>query len=156
MTSPDQTDIFSRFTAAFTHRSMREWALFVKASGISMPQFGILMQLHHKGQCGVSDISERMDISNAAASQLVEKLVQAGLLERTEDPHDRRAKQLSLTERGRTLLEKGLRQRGRWLAEVTASLEEADQRKISEALGLLIRATERLEAREESHFHKLN
>ena len=64
------------------HRSMRGWAHHAKSMGLSMPQFSILMQLHHHGHCGVSDISERFEISTAAASQHVENLVQAGLLER--------------------------------------------------------------------------
>src|SRR5829696_9442802 len=81
----------------FMHRSMRGWNQFAKSTGLSMPQFSILMQLHHKGSCGMSQISERFDVSAAAASQLVDKLVQAGYIERTEDPNDRRAKLLDLS-----------------------------------------------------------
>ncbi|NWF63301.1 MAG: MarR family transcriptional regulator, partial [Chloroflexi bacterium] len=81
----------------FMHRSMRGWMTFAKTTGLSMPQFSILMQLHHKGVCGMSEISERFDITNAAASQLAEKLVQSGYIERAEDPNDRRAKMLQLT-----------------------------------------------------------
>ena len=85
----------------FMHRSMSGWMQYVKSSGLSMPQFSILMRLHYRGECGISNLSEHMDISAAAASQLVDKLVQAGLLERTEDPHDRRAKQVALSPKGR-------------------------------------------------------
>ena len=89
----------------FMHHSMRGWSQFAKGTGLSMPQFSILMQLHHKGACGVSDISERFDITNAAASQLVDKLVQAGYLERDEDPSDRRAKVLKLSPAGAKLVD---------------------------------------------------
>ena len=64
----------------FTHRSMRDWSRYIKASGFSMPQFFLLMHLRHREHCGISDLSEHMEISNAAASQLVDKLVQAKLL----------------------------------------------------------------------------
>ena len=64
----------------FMHRSMRGWTHFAKSTGLSMAQFSILMQLHHKGPCGMSEISERFDVSAAAASQLVDKLVQAGYI----------------------------------------------------------------------------
>ena len=67
------------------HRSMRGWAHHARASGLSMPQFSILMQLQHHGHCGISDISERFEITAAAASQHVENLVQAGLLELTRE-----------------------------------------------------------------------
>ena len=52
-----------------------------------MPQFFLLMHLRHHEHCGISDLSEHMEITNAAASQLVDKLVQAGLLVRVEDPY---------------------------------------------------------------------
>ena len=77
-----------------THYSQRGWAHHAKATGLSMPQFSILMQLFYRGNSGISEISERFEITSAAASQHVDNLVQAGLIERTEDPRDRRAKQL--------------------------------------------------------------
>lgn len=128
-----------------THRSMHERTLFAKSAGLSMPQLGILMQLHHKGRCGVSEIGERFDITNAAASQLVEKLVQAGYLERTEDPNDRRVKQLTLTAKAEKLIESGSQKRFRWLDEITSQLSPEEQTKVAEALEILTRATQNLE-----------
>ncbi|MGE5642724.1 MAG: MarR family winged helix-turn-helix transcriptional regulator, partial [Byssovorax cruenta] len=78
----------------FMHRSMRGWGRFAKSTGLSMPQFSVLMQLHYRGACGMSKVSEGFDISPAAASQLVDKLVQSGYIQRVEDPEDRRAKLL--------------------------------------------------------------
>jgi DNA-binding MarR family transcriptional regulator len=128
-----------------THRSMHERTLFAKSTGLSMPQLGILMQLHHKGRCGVSDISERFDITNAAASQLVEKLVQAGYLERTEDPNDRRVKQLNLTSKAEKLIESSAQRRYRWLDDLTSQLSTEEQAKAAEALVLLTKAAQKLE-----------
>ena len=88
----------------FMSRSMRGWGLFAKSTGLSMPQFGLLMQMHHKGPCGMSQVSERFEITPAAASQLVDKLVQNGFIQREEDPDDRRAKLLNLTDRIQNLL----------------------------------------------------
>ncbi|HKI53497.1 MAG TPA: MarR family transcriptional regulator, partial [Anaerolineales bacterium] len=98
----------------FMHRSMRSWSLFAKSIGLSMPQFSILMQLHHRGAFGMSEISERFEITPAAASQLVEKLVQHGFVVREEDPHDRRAKLLNLTDKGSDLVQQGIEERYRW------------------------------------------
>jgi hypothetical protein len=50
-----------------THRAFREQGHFVKSTGLSMAQYGILMQLHYQHDCGISDISSRMEISSAAA-----------------------------------------------------------------------------------------
>ena len=89
-----------------THRAMRDQSRYVKSLGLSMPQFFLLMHIFHNNQCGISDLSSHMEITAAAASQTVEKLVQSGLLERTEDPNDRRARQVTLSQKGRGLIEK--------------------------------------------------
>jgi DNA-binding MarR family transcriptional regulator len=133
----------------FMHRSMSGWRHYVRTNGLSMPQFSILMRLHYRGECGISNISEHMDISAAAASQLVERLVQSGLIERTEDPHDRRARQLRLTEKGNQFIETGMDERYRWADELTASLNKDERLKVSEALEILIRAAQDLDIQPE-------
>ena len=136
--SPPHTETIRQGIDQVAHRSFHEHIRFVKASGLSMPQFNILMQLHYQRACGVSDISARMDISSAAASQLVEKLVQAGLLERAEDPNDRRVKQLRLTSNGRDLVEAALAARYRWVDELIENLEPAEREKMAEAMQIII------------------
>ena len=121
----------------FMHRSMRGWTQFAKTTGLSMPQFSILMQLHHKGPCGMSEISERFDISNAAASQLVEKLVQSEHIERAEDPSDRRAKVLQLTDKGKELIEAGFKERYKWMEELVSNLKAEEREKVVDALTIL-------------------
>lgn len=130
----------------FVHRSMRDTARFVKTSGISMPQFFMLMHLHRHLQCGISDLSEHMDTSTAATSQLVDKLVQAGWLTRSEDPNDRRAKKVELTPEGKTLIEKGIEQRYRWVNELAEALSDEEAKKVTEALDILENAMQRIES----------
>jgi DNA-binding MarR family transcriptional regulator len=127
------------------HRSMRGWAHHAKAAGLSMPQFSILMQAHHSRHCAVSSISERFEITPAAASQHVENLVQAGLLERSETPDDRRVKELQLTQKGRDLIENGLRERHGWLDRLAEQLDEGDREKVSSALNVLTAAARQLD-----------
>jgi DNA-binding MarR family transcriptional regulator len=144
--SPQQT--VHAWMDMFMHRSMRGWSHFAKSAGLSMPQFSILMQLHHKGACGVSDISERFDITNAAASQLVEKLVQSGHLERAEDPSDRRAKVLNLTTSGQALIEQGNQERHRWMDDLVKNLSYEEKGKVSEALTILTQAAQQMDENE--------
>lgn len=136
------SQIVRQWMDAFVQRSMRASARFVKASGFSMPQFFLLMQVHHRQQCGISDLSEHLEITNAAVSQLVDKLVQAGLLERAEDPHDRRAKTVALSPKGRQFIEQGIEERYRWLERLEANLTEAEQGQVIEALKVMQRAME--------------
>ena len=127
---------------------MRESARFVKASGFSMPQFFLLMQVRRREHCGISDLSENLEITNAATSQLVDKLVQAGLLERTEDPHDRRAKQVSLSPAGEAFIEKAIAERSRWVDGLATVLNTDERSKAAEALEILSAAAQKLEVAE--------
>ena len=130
----------------FMHRSMRGWGRFAKSTGLSMPQFSVLMQLHYRGACGMSRISEGYDITPAAASQLVDKLFLSGFIQRVEDPHDRRAKLLSLTDKGRELVQEGIEERYRWVDELSDKLTAEERVQISEALDIMTRVAQEMEA----------
>lgn len=128
------------------HHSMHNWGRFAKSTGLSMPQFSILMQLHHSSNCAIGDISDRFDITNAAASQLVDKLVQNGLIQREEDPHDRRAKRLNLTPRGKQLIQQGIEERYRWVDQLSIRLTEQERAKVTEALNIMTEAAKEMES----------
>ncbi len=129
----------------FMARSMHEWMLYVKASELSMPQFSVLMRLHYRGSCGLSELTEHMAVTAAAASQLVDGLVQKHLLERVENPADRRAKQISLTPKGRTLIEKGIERRNQWTTELGQYLTAEQQATVIAGLNYLTAAARQLE-----------
>ena len=94
----------------------------------------------------MSEISGRFDISAAAASQLVDKLVHAGYLERTEDINDRRAKLLTLSSKGEELVQQGIEERYRWMDKLTSKLSAEAQVKVVEALNILTEAAQAMEA----------
>ena len=146
MKSVQFTQSIQAWMDIFMHRSMRGWWRYAKSTGLSMPQFSILMQLHHKGPCGMSGISEGYEITPAATSQLVDKLVQSGLIQRVEDPNDRRAKLLSLTDKGRELILNGIKERYRWVDEMADKLTADERVQISEALDIMTRIATDLEA----------
>jgi len=126
-------------------RSMRATIQFWKDSGLSMPQISTMMRLNYQGPCGVSDVGSHLGVTNAAASQMVEKLVQQGLLERAEDPNDRRAKQLTLTSKGQALIHESVAARRRWLEELMIALTPEQQKAIITALPHLTEAARQLE-----------
>ncbi|GER78547.1 MAG: hypothetical protein JETCAE02_20570 [Anaerolineaceae bacterium] len=130
---------------AISHRTMRDQARYVKSLGFSMPQFFLLMRVYYKKQCGISDLSEHMEITAAAASQTVDKLVQLGLLDRAEDPNDRRAKQVTLSASGRELIEKSIAERFRWVDALENSLSAEQKTKIRESLTILMAAADEID-----------
>lgn len=153
MTSSSQLIRTARqFMDIAMHYSMRASGHFIKARGLSAPQFSLLMQLHHRGICGMSQISEQFEVTPAAASQLVDKLVQSGLVHREEDPQDRRAKSLRLTEKGRELILQGVEERYRWVEALAGKLSAEERAKVDEALSLLTEAIRKTEA---EHVHPI-
>jgi DNA-binding MarR family transcriptional regulator len=143
--SSELTETIRQLMEVITTRSMQERANFVKSAGLSMAQFGILMHLHYRHNCGISHLGEHMDISAAAASQLVDRLFQHGLLERTEDPNDRRAKVLALTPKGRELIEKSLIARTRWVDELVGAINPEDYDEVAVTLTKLTQAVREIE-----------
>ena len=95
----------------------------------------------------MSEVSDRFDISPAAASQLVDKLVHAGYLERAEDPSDRRAKLLTLSAKGEELIQRGTEERYHWLDDLTSKLSTVEQTKVVEALDILTKAAQTMEVK---------
>ena len=74
---------------------------------LTFTQFKTLMLLAHEPEAlSVKDVSDRLGISFPAASRAVEPLVQRGIVERTEDPLDRRVKRVRTTKQGDRLVER--------------------------------------------------
>ena len=137
--------VMHNWSETFMRRSMHDFIRFSKDSGLSMPQMSTLFHLHHGNRCGVSNIGELLGVTNAGASQLVDRLVQNGLVERTEDPDDRRAKQLKLTEKGENLVLESIEVRRQWMENLTDALSVEEQDAIIEALTILTIAARELE-----------
>ena len=146
MTIPDKfTQVLRDWSETFMRRSMRDFIQFSKDSGLTLPQMSTLFHLHHGSRCGVSDIGELLGVTNAAASQMVDRLVHYELIERSEDPVDRRVKQLRLTEKGRDIVQESIEARRRWMEKLTTALTNDEQESIITALTILTNAAHDLE-----------
>lgn len=140
---------------AWTHvvmqRSMSDFMRYARGAGLSMQQFGVLFYLHRTGTGrAVSDIGEDLGVTSAAASQMIERLVQQHLLDRSEDPHDRRSKQVVLTPQAQDLIEESKRARLSWMQGLCKVLTPAQQKDVTAALKLLNAAAQSLESQDQA------
>ena len=133
------------FKSVFMCHSMHNAMRYSRGSGCSMSQLGTLMIIHRRGTLTVSDIGEELGVSNAAASQMLDRLVHEGLIFRTEDPDDRRVKQIDLTDNGLKILQESLQARHSWLEGMAAGLSSSEKEKIIQALKILIEKAEQYE-----------
>jgi len=139
-TTNELTEIIREWSEVFMRRSGRDFKRFMDETGLSFSHLNVLMRMYHGGNSCVSEIGEQMGVTSAAASQAIDRLVLQGLIQRTEDPKDRRAKQLTLTPKGRTLIERGIEARSQWVEGLTEALTPEQQSLTISALTLLTEA----------------
>lgn len=139
------SSVLRSWSEVFMRRSMHDFMHFSRQSGLSMTQISVLFRLHYGGSCGVSDLGDHLGVSNAAASQMVDRLVGMELLKRSEDPVDRRVKTLALTPKGAALVLDSIEARRRWMEDLTTALAPDQEQQIIDALTTLTQAALKLE-----------
>jgi DNA-binding MarR family transcriptional regulator len=82
----------------------------------------------------VKELGDRLGLSLAAISRAADGLVQRQLVDRTEDPEDRRMKRLTLTDAGYELVEKLIRSRLAGIEEFVATLSDKERALLDKAL----------------------
>lgn len=133
------------WVAVFMRRSMHNFVRYARESGLSMSQVNALFHIHHQGGCGVTDLGDHLGVSSAAASQMLERLVQQDLILRTEHPTDRRTKQLVLAQKGIQTVQGGIQARQGWLDDLVALLSAPEKEQMDAVLKILIEKTKQLE-----------
>lgn len=118
--------------------SMRNFMLYAKEHNYSVAQLNTLFRIYYRGPCGISDLGEEMGVSSAAASQLIDRLVQQELAIRMEDSRDRRNKVVQLSEAGRKIVQEAMAARQGWLAELAELLTPQEQQQVEAAIHLLL------------------
>ncbi len=78
--------------------------LKLKANDLTTYQFGTLMQLYKSGSLTQKEISEFINSDEPSTARLMNRLEEKGFIKRTADKKDKRKKVISLTPKGRELL----------------------------------------------------
>lgn len=89
-------------TARLMRRSFDER---VRNKGITRPQWRVLGLLHRFGGSTQVALAEMMDVEPITLGRMIDRLQDAGLVERRADPSDRRAWRIHLTPTGEARLE---------------------------------------------------
>ncbi len=102
----------------------------------TLPQFMVLYYLsrHREELLTVSQLASVITLSQPAASQLIDRLLQRGLLTRRENPEDRRQKLISINDEGMALLERIDQRREEKMRELFSSIPVDHLARIQRAL----------------------
>jgi DNA-binding MarR family transcriptional regulator len=114
-----------RITARLTHQLMDRWA---EKHGLSEGRLHVLFQLatapDHKLPLG--ELADQLEVTPRNVTGLIDHLERDGLVERMDDPDDRRLTYARLTPRGGKLLS-GMRDAGlQWQLKIAAGLSIED------------------------------
>ena len=149
--SEEFSQVLHDWSETFMRQSMHDFIRFSKDSGLSMPQIRTLFHLHHDGKCGVSEVGDLLGVTKPGASQMIDRMVINGYIQRTENPADRRAKQLNLTTKGRSIVAESIEIRRHWMERLTDALSLGEQKSIIAALVILTRTAQDLDPGEENY-----
>src|SRR5262245_58643618 len=119
---------------------------------MTMAQFRGLIVLAHDQPLAIGALGDRLSIGLPGASRLVERLVAEQLVERYEDPADRRRALVRLAPRGQAAIDEmqqGRRQTGGRLRRALARLPDGELARLREAMVALARAAAEAEAEAE-------
>ncbi|HEX9628161.1 MAG TPA: MarR family transcriptional regulator [Acidiferrobacterales bacterium] len=101
-------------------------------AGLRIPQFRLLDALAGAGQATVTEMSERLRITRATASVMINEMIRAGIVAVVENPADRRSFHIRLTELGANKLHVARSDVGVLRSKISTRYDEGTIRTLNE------------------------
>jgi DNA-binding MarR family transcriptional regulator len=117
---------------------------------VTMQQSKMLHLVCVEPGIGVKGLANRLGLSPSSVSGAVERLVEMGLLDRHEDPTDRRHLGITLSARGREVLDRLRELNMRTFQELLTHLDDGELRGLRIGIPGMTRALDELEPRRRS------
>ena len=115
----------------------------------TLPRFDLMAQLERvPGGLKMGELSKRMMVTGGNVTGITDMLEQEGLVERVDDPEDRRAWLVRLTPAGRRAFGAMAREHERWVVEVFGTLGAREMAVMAGFLGRLKTQVRSLEGRD--------
>jgi DNA-binding MarR family transcriptional regulator len=118
------------------------WSVFMdetKAFDMTPVQYSLLVAVGECPSIDATRLSELIDIDRATIGNVVDRLEKRGLLVRSADADDRRAKKISLTKAGRKLIETVNKIRRRIGERILAPLDATERATFLKLVSKLVR-----------------
>jgi DNA-binding MarR family transcriptional regulator len=120
--------------------------------GVTRPQWQVLTLLLHYEGINQGGLAEILEVEPITLGRMIDRLQDSGLVERRNDPADRRAWRLHLTDKGRDLLETLRPHAEITFSEALDGIDAADQSRLMAMLDRIrTNLTRRAPAREAAH-----
>ncbi len=156
LASPDHE---TRATEA-DHQSLRLWLRLLTCTNLiegvirnhlrlefdtTLPRFDLMAQLErHPEGLKMGELSKRMMVTGGNVTGITDQLVDEGMVVREDNPHDRRAYNVRLTDKGRSVFDGMAREHERWVMSFFEGLDEAEKQQLHALLARLKQHVARL------------
>lgn len=94
---------------------------------ITLPQFFILNFLKKEGEQRMTDIARILNVTTAAATGLVDRMVKSGYATRVFDPQDRRIIRVKLSVKGIDVVQRVLSHRRRMIMDTFGKISQQER-----------------------------
>ncbi len=102
----------------------------------TLPRFDLMAQLERTPQgLRMNELSKRLMVSGGNVTGITDQLVDEALVERVDEPGDRRVYRVRLTKKGRALFADMAHQHETWIVNAFAGLNERDVATLHRLLG---------------------
>lgn len=136
------TELFphlSRLSTVLGRGELYERAVEATGLPLERPAMTILVVLHSAGEpLRIGQIAAQMQVAGPHATRHVQALERRGLVERVTDPHDQRARLITLTAQGRQTARRYLDVVYSWFTDAMADWTADDRRDLTRLLGRLV------------------
>jgi len=107
------------------------------SSGLSLARWKVLETLEGKGSIRQKALAQELGFAERSVTQAVESLASDGLVERTADPADGRAKLVTLTDEGAAALAAGSKAGAQVLQRIFGTLDRKQRASLDELLKII-------------------
>jgi DNA-binding MarR family transcriptional regulator len=135
---------------AADHRALRIWLRLLTCTqmiervvrsrlrgrfGTTLPRFDLMAQLErHREGLKMSELSQLLMVTGGNVTAIVDQLEKEGLVERLDEPADRRAFRIRLTRSGEKTFAEMAREHEEWVVELLSGMSRKDQEELLKLL----------------------
>ncbi|HEY0320256.1 MAG TPA: MarR family transcriptional regulator [Pyrinomonadaceae bacterium] len=140
-------DVLDAFGEAMSRLMVDQLQKHLAELDLTLPQVQVLRILHRGGTVPTGKLAQCLKISPPATSQLTDRLIRKGLIERRPSEDDRRTVLVALSDAGRCLIDRFRERRNAVFVAALSQLSEAEQAQVVSSLQKVIAALASFEAK---------
>ena len=138
-------EILNNFAEVMSRLMIDHYQQQISELDLTLPQAQVLRVLR-RSQMPTGQLASELRISALAITQLTDRLIRKGLIERRATADDRRCVIVALSEKGAELIDQFRQSRRDIFSRAIADLSDVDRRLVIEVLGRVVKALESYES----------